>query len=162
MWYHSCDCTYLQNSEDFYAMFKEEVKRHVEYNILPELKSVEETKLFKELAFSWTTYKKTISVFSELFQHLTLWIDDIPEDETPKDGIKAIGLKAFKNEVVLDEKFFKKIASSLKKRRDVHRNGSEVDYNAIKMDCDAIKTCKDLLQEIKCYKKVIAEQRSSE
>ena len=41
----------------------------------------------------------------------------------------------------------------MKKRRDVDRNGSEVDG-------DAIKICTDMLQEMKCYKKVISEQKS--
>ena len=102
MWYNCYDCTHHEKGEEMYEMFKEEVHRHVVVNILPQLKAVGDDKLLEALASSWETYKTTIRTFSELFQHLTLWIGDVPEDEVPRDGIKQIGLKQFKNEVVLE------------------------------------------------------------
>ena len=147
MWYNSYDCTHHQKSEEFYNMFKEEVCTHVKDNIQPKLKSVEQVNLLEPLASNWKLYKSTIAVFKELFQHLTLWIEDVPEDETPKDGIEKIGLNAFKNNIVLEEEIVKKLTSVLMMRTEEHRKGIDVDN-------DEIKTVCDLLVEMDCNEKV--------
>ena len=103
MWYNSYDCTHHQKAEDMYNMFVGEVNEHVKKNLLPKLKAVQDENLLQALALHWNTHKSTIDTFSELFKHLTLWIEDVPEDEVPKDGIKVIGLKEFKKEIVLQD-----------------------------------------------------------
>merc|ERR1719376_928827 len=114
-------------------MFVEEVGRHVKYNLLPEFQSVEEMQFLKLLVSSWTNFKKTIHVFSELFKHLKLWIEDVPEDEKPKDGIEKIGLNAFKNGIVLEENTFKKLTSILKSFTDHQRKGIDAAKETIKL-----------------------------
>lgn len=151
MWYNSYDCTHHQKSEEFYNMFNEEVCTHVKDNIQPKLKSVEQVNLLEPLASNWKLYKSTIAVFKELFQHLTLWIEDVPEDETPKDGIEKIGLNAFKNNIVLEEEIVKKLTSVLMMRTEEHRKGIDVDN-------DEIKTVCDLLVEMDCYEKVFKKE----
>ena len=99
MWYNSYDCTHHQKSEKMYTMFVEEVHKHVVENIFPKLQVVADDNLLSVLANNWDTYKTTIHTFSKLFKHLELWIEDVPEDETPKDGIEKIGLKEFKKEI---------------------------------------------------------------
>ena len=37
MYYNSYDCTHHKKSEEFYNMFKEEVRRHIKNYILPKL-----------------------------------------------------------------------------------------------------------------------------
>ena len=151
MWFNCFDCTHHQKSEELYNMFKDEVFRHVKDNILPELKRIEPMNLFKQLAASWVIFNKTISVFSELFPHLTLWIEDVPEDETPMDGIENIGLNAFKNEIVLEEDIFLKLKSILITRSEERRKGIDVDIKAIF----------NFLVEMNCYEKVFKEHFES-
>ena len=150
MWYNSFDCTHHQKSEEFYHVFKDEVCRHVKINILPEFKRIKEMNILKNLVSTWTTYKATICLFSEVFKHLSLWIEDVPEDETPMDGIEVIGLNAFKNEIVLEEEIFEKLTSVLKKTTDERRNGIDV-------DCNSIKTVFELLVEMSCYQKIFED-----
>ena len=151
MWYNSYDCTHHQKSEEFYNMFKDEVCRNVTDNILPKLKCVAQLNLLEPLATTWKIYKTTMSVFEELFKHLTLWIEDVPEDEKPKDGIEKIGLNAFKNKIVLEEHIVGNLTSVLMKRTEEHRKGIDVDNETIRAVCD-------LLVEMDCYEKVFKEE----
>ena len=88
MWYNSYDCTHHQHAEEMYNMFVEEVNKHLVENVLPKLLPVQDDSLLQTIAFNWNTYKTTIDTFSELFKHLTLWIEDVPEDEVPKTELK--------------------------------------------------------------------------
>ena len=147
MWYNSYDCTHHKKSEEFYNMFNDEVCTHVKDNIQPKLESVEQVNLLGPLASNWELYKSTIAVFKELFQHLTLWIEDVPEDETPMDGIQNIGLKAFKNEVVLEEGIREKMRAVLSNLTDEHQNRTNVNNNAIRTVRDLLKEIDNLEQE---------------
>ena len=150
MWYNSYDCTHHQKSEEMYTMFVEEVHKHVVENIFPKLQVVADDNLLSVLANNWNTYKNTIHIFFKLFQHLTLWIEDVPEDETPKDGIEKIGLKEFKKEIVLQEEIKDKLTSILKHITDKHREGTNV-------NCEEIKTLCGMLFHMDCYKDVFEE-----
>ena len=156
MWKNCYDCTHHKKGEEFYNMFKEEVTSHVKENILSEIKCVEDTDILKQLSSSWTTFKSTMSAFSDVFKHLENWIENVPEGETPKDGIEQIGLNAFKHEIVLEEEIVKKLTSVLMERTEEHRTltlsttGSDVDMNAIKVFCN-------LLVEMNCYEAVFEE-----
>ena len=147
MWYNSYDCTHHQKAEDMYNMFVEEVNAHVKKNLLPKLEAVQDDSLLQALALHWNTHKSTIQTFSELFQHLTLWIEDVPEDEVPKDGIKMIGLKEFKKEIVLQNEIKERLTTILKETTDKHREGDKV-------NCDEIKTLCGMLVEMECYEEV--------
>ena len=150
MWYNSYDCTHHQKSEEMYAMFVEEVRRHVKNNLLPKFQSVEDMQFLKLLVSSWTAFKDTIHVFSELFKHLTLWIEDVPEDEIPKDGIEKIGLNAFKNGIVLEKNTFKKLTLIL-------RNLTE--RKSIDAAKETIKLVSKTLHEIECHNEVFEESQ---
>ena len=149
MWYNSYDCTHHQKSEEFYGMFKEEVRRHVKDDILPGFKGVEQTNVIKLLASDWTNFKSTMITFSELFRHLELWTEDGPEGEK-LDGIEKVGLNAFKQEVVLEEEVLEKLTSALMSCTEEHRKGVDVDDSGMKATCD-------LLAEMNCYEKVFEE-----
>ena len=139
MWLNSYDCTHHEKAEEMYEMFKEEVHRHVVVNILPQLKAVGDEQLLKALASSWNTYKDTIHGFSELFQHLTLWIEDVPEDEEPRDGIEKIGFKQFKNEVVLEKEMKKRLKLLLNNPAEEHGD-----------DREESKKIRDMLVDMEC------------
>ena len=147
MYYNSYDCTHHQKSEEMYSMFVEEVNKHVVQNIFPKIKAVTDDNLLNVLASNWGTYKTTIHTFSKLFEHLTLWIEDVPEDETPEDGIEKIGLKVFKKEIVEQNEIKDRLTSVLNQKTDEHREGKNI-------NCEEIKTLCGMLLDMKCYEDV--------
>ena len=97
MWHNSLNCVFHGKGEDFYKMFKEEVRRHVKDNIMSKIKYMEEMDILDELASSWKKYRSTISTFAKLFRYLELWTKRVA-----KAGIKIVGLKAFEDGMRLD------------------------------------------------------------
>ena len=88
-------------------MFKQEVCDHVKNNILPAIKKAKKENLISVVVSNWQDFKNTICVFSQVFQYLEDWIKDAKEVYTDdiKDGIEEIGIKLFRDEVVLEKKF---------------------------------------------------------
>ena len=92
------------------------------------------------------SFTSTISTFSELFTHLTLWIEEVSVGEVARDGIEKIGLKEFKTEVVLNEEIKERLKSLLKKPTDEQGGDAGEDWEEIKKVCDMLvemECCED-------------------
>jgi len=149
LWYNSYDCTLHGKGECFYQMFKQEVCDHVKNNILPAIKNTEKESLISVVVSSWQDFKNTICHFSKIFEHLEDWIKDTKEVYTDdiKDGIEEIGLKLFRDEVVLEKKVLENLTSVLLELTNEHRKGSSIDFDELKTFCE-------ILAEMNCYEQV--------
>ena len=132
-----------KQAKDIYNLVKDEVCNHLKNHVLFGLKSVEKSELLSVFAKKWRVFQSAIRDCRRLLMHLDIWINNFPESKK-EDELLELSWKLFREEVVLEKSFVKKLQAAVINASDSKSSGK----HCRKFVCKTLK-------RLGCYERVL-------
>ena len=134
---NSYDCVHHQKGEDFYKMFKNEVRCYVKWDMLSIFRNAERGNFLAVFSSNWHEYNVNVRRLGLVFSHLDNWAKSRYGNKY--DDIKNLAMKAFRDNVLLNPVLKKVLIEALLKAIDEREKGKLADPEPLENVCKMLK-----------------------